>query len=98
MYGVTSSHVLGVTALRNAIRMGWRSYTTSSSPSLPRAWTPTPYVTETVVCATASTLPLDADFAGRWLAHMYASSPEACSDEEGMPAEPPAQMIFSRDY
>ncbi|KAI9724884.1 MAG: hypothetical protein M1812_000160 [Candelaria pacifica] len=43
-----SSRVLSAPALRNAARLGWRPYSVSSHQSPPKAWTPTPYVTETV--------------------------------------------------
>ncbi|KAI9754270.1 MAG: hypothetical protein M1835_000900 [Candelina submexicana] len=40
--------LLSTSAVRNAARIGWRPYSTSRHQTVPKAWTPTPYVTETV--------------------------------------------------
>jgi len=42
-----STRLLRLYAVRNAIRMGARTYTSQSSQP-PRAWTPMPYITETI--------------------------------------------------
>ncbi|KAI9817862.1 MAG: hypothetical protein M1827_000981 [Pycnora praestabilis] len=51
MYGMLSPRMLSASALRNATRLGRRSYSSVPFQVPPRGWTPTPYVTETVVCA-----------------------------------------------
>ena len=92
--------VLSAPVLRGIARRGRRSYINPPSQVIrpPQAWVPTPYVTETVVCGIVSTLSLDADFAGRWLAYLYAFSFRKTGLEKWIDAEPGPQMIYSRAY
>ena len=50
IYRASVSPGLGAAAFRNSSKLGLRRFSGHAGSQPSRAWTPTPYVTETVVC------------------------------------------------